>query len=69
MKSRSPDRNKVVSELDALNAQLDEVRTEARRLAAIRVATERKLEDIGKNLDALKAHLGKSGLVRSRGKK
>lgn len=69
MKPRGPDRSKPATELDALDAQLDEVRTESRRLARLREATERKLEDIGKNLSQLKSQLDKSRTGKSRAKK
>ena len=69
MKNRSPDRAKAVSELDALDARLEEVRVESRRLAEIREATERKLATIGKNLSHLRAQLEKPPGAKVRPKK
>lgn len=69
MKPRSPERTKPTSELDALNARLDQVRTEARRLAEVRQATKRKLESIGKNLGRLRDQLDQSRPAKSRPKK
>lgn len=69
MKNRAPDRNKIASELDVLNEQLAEVRAESRRLAASRIATERKLEHIGKNLSDLKTQLVETVLAQPKPKR
>jgi hypothetical protein len=69
MKDRFP-HPKLISELDTLHTQLGEVRAEARRLAAIRAATERKLASIGRNLAGLKSQLAaKAGVPKTKSKK
>ena len=69
MRSRTPDRTKSLNELDLLNAKLAEVRAESRRLEASRVATERKLREIGKNIAELKTELTRSCGLKPRARR
>jgi septal ring factor EnvC (AmiA/AmiB activator) len=69
MKPRSTGQNESASELDDLNERLAQVRAASRRLAARRIATERKLEHIGRNLSDLKTRLAKTPAAKAKSKR
>jgi septal ring factor EnvC (AmiA/AmiB activator) len=57
MKGRSIDRQKLVSKLDQLQDRVSAAEAETKRVAAKRIATERKLTDLGRQLAGLKRNL------------
>jgi len=66
MKTREPNRLKLHARLDALTERLAEARAESKRVAAGRVASEKKIADIGRHLASLKAELGKLAAEKRR---
>jgi hypothetical protein len=57
MHARPADKQKLNAELDQLAARLEAVRVEAKRVTAKREATERRLDEIGRQISGLKTEL------------
>jgi septal ring factor EnvC (AmiA/AmiB activator) len=57
MKPRSVDPQKLETEIEKLRHRLAAAEAESKRIAAKRITTERKLEDLGKQLADLKRDL------------
>ena len=57
MKGRPTDRAKLESKLEQLQNRISAAEAETKRVAAKRIATERKLTDLGRQLAGLKRDL------------
>jgi septal ring factor EnvC (AmiA/AmiB activator) len=57
MKPRAVDPEKLETEIEKLRSRLAAAEAESKRIAAKRITTERKLEDLGKQLADLKRDL------------
>ena len=57
MKSRSADSQKLESKLENLNARLAAAEAESKRVAAQRIANEKRLNELGRQLAGLKRDL------------
>jgi hypothetical protein len=57
MKARSTDREKLASKLDLLSERLAAAQADTKRVAAKRIATERRLAELGRQVAGLKRDL------------